>query len=65
MKRNKTSVRKLAGDALLVGAVLAANKLFNRKEEDKTEVDMRDPKLQRKLTMLSVVYHAIGIFYNE
>jgi hypothetical protein len=65
MKQKKTSIRKLAGDVLMMGAVLAANKLLKRKEENRTGVDMHDPKLQRKLTMLSVVYHAIGIFYNE
>jgi hypothetical protein len=64
MKRNKTSIRKLAGDALLVGAVLTANKLLRPKKEEE-KLDMHDPKLQRKLTWLSVVYHAIGIFYNE
>jgi hypothetical protein len=65
MKKNKASIPKLAGDALLLGAVMLANKVLDKSERRIKNNPVSDKALNRKLTITSIVYHAIGIFYNE
>jgi hypothetical protein len=65
MKKIKTSIPKLAGDAVLLGAVMFANKILDKTEKRMNAHPFSDKQLQRKLTITSIVYHAIGIFYNE
>jgi hypothetical protein len=65
MKTRKTTVQRLAADALLITAVALANRCLKTKEPPMVKRDSDEKSLSRKLTMVSLVYHVIGIFYNE
>ena len=38
---------------------------LKRLEKKKAESEIDEEEFERKLTVLAIVYHAIGIFYNE
>ena len=65
MRKRKNSVLKLAGDAAFVAAITVVNHCLADKEDAMVKRDGDEKSLNRKLTVVSLVYHAIGIFYNE
>ena len=65
MKNRKTSVQRLMADAALIAAVALVNRCLKTKAAPLVKRDGDEKSLSRKLTVVSLVYHAIGIFYNE
>jgi hypothetical protein len=65
MRKRKNSISQLAADAAFIAAVTLANRCLASKENTEIKRDGDEKSLNRKLTMVSLVYHAIGIFYNE
>jgi len=65
MKKSKNNIRRLARDAAFVAAITLVNRCLEQKESAMVQRDGDGKKLNRRLTMVSLVYHAIGIFYNE
>ncbi len=65
MRVRKNSVLKLAGDAAFIAAIALANRCLAGKETPAVKRDDNEKRLNRKLSMVSLVYHALGIFYNE
>jgi len=65
VRKRKNTVLKLAGDAAFVAAITLINRCFESKETPTVKRDVDEKSLNRKLTLVSLVYHAIGIFYNE
>ena len=65
MKRRKNNIRKLAGDAAFVAGIALVNRCLEKRDNAMVQRDGDGEKLNRKLTLVSLVYHAIGIFYNE
>ena len=65
MKHYKPSIKKLAGEAVLLGVAVLANKFLEKTEKKINEHNRSDKALERKLAITSIIYHAIGIFYNE
>ena len=65
MKNRKTTVQRFAADAILIVAVALANRCLKTKDTPMVKRDGNEKSLNRKLTVVSLVYHAIGIFYNE
>jgi hypothetical protein len=65
MKRRKNTLRKLASDAAFVAAITLVNRYIEKKESVVVHRERDGEKLNRRLTMVSIVYHLIGVFYNE
>lgn len=65
MRKKKTSLLKTAGEAVALGALALTSRCIEKIENRKKAEPMDEEKLNRQLTVLSVVFHAIGIFYNE
>ncbi len=65
MKKNKAPLRDLAGDLLLLGALVVTKSCVSRIESRMREKNRDKEKLERSLTMAAVLYQVIGIFYNE
>ncbi len=56
---------KLAGDAAFVAAITLINRCIEKKESGTVCHDEDAEKLNRRLTMVSIVYNLLGVFYNE
>ncbi|HLP20981.1 MAG TPA: hypothetical protein VK174_11800 [Chitinophagales bacterium] len=65
MRNTKPDMKKLAGSILMLGALAATKKILDKVNKPEERLDRNDKNLERKLAITSVVYHAIGIFYNE
>jgi hypothetical protein len=65
MRKRKNTALKLARDVAFVAAITLANRCLKNKETPLVKRDGNEKSLNRKLTLVSLVYHAIGIFYNE
>ena len=65
MRVRKNKILKLAGDAAFIAAIALANRCLMDRHTPMVKRDDNEKQLNRKLTMVSLVYHAIGIFYNE
>ena len=65
MSARKSKILKLAADAAFIAAIALTNRCLASKETPMVKRDDNEKQLNRKLTMVSLVYHAIGIFYNE
>jgi hypothetical protein len=65
VRKRKNTVLQLAGDAAFIAAITIANRCLKSKETSLVKRDGDEKNLNRKLTVVSLVYHAIGIFYNE
>lgn len=48
-----------------LGAMVIANKLLERKGDKQPEQISDKEELDKKLLTVSLLYHAIGIFYND
>ena len=65
MRKRKNTVLKLAGDAAFVATIALVNRCLETKQTPMVKRHGDEKGLNRKLTLVSLVYHAIGIFYNE
>ncbi len=62
--KKKPEHKKLVRDVALLGAMILVNKLAHAMEQRRPAKDSEEI-LKRKLTIASLLYHAIGIVYNE
>ena len=58
-------MKKLAGNILMLGALAATKKILDKVNEPEERLGREEKNLERKLAITSIIYHAIGIFYNE
>jgi len=65
MKRRKPDTRGLIADTAFIVAISLVNRCLKVKENTTVKRDGDEKSLSRKLTLVSLVYHAIGILYNE
>jgi hypothetical protein len=65
MKRQKHNTKALIADAAFIAAISLANRCLKPEKSEMVNRDVDEKSLSRKLTLVSLVYHAIGIFYNE
>ena len=65
MKPSKTSTGKFIAYSLLLGAFTFSKICLERIEMKKSESGRDEKALRRRLTLTTLIYHAIGIFYNE
>ena len=65
MKRRKHNARGLIADAAFIAAVTLMHRCLKAEKTGTVSRDVDEKNLSRKLTLVSLVYHAIGIFYNE
>ena len=64
MKRRKSDTGSLLGQLLVVGAAALVEKISASKNKP---IKARDDEkaIERKVTLAHIMYHAIGIFYND
>ena len=65
MKKRRSTVLKLTGDAAFVAAITLANRYMEKSEGTWVKRDGDEKRLNRQLALVNIIYHAIGIFYNE
>jgi hypothetical protein len=65
MKRRKHNARGLMADAAFIAAISLVNRCLKPEKSEMVNRDVEEKSLSRKLTLVSLAYHAIGIFYNE
>jgi hypothetical protein len=65
MPRRKNNTRSLLKQVAVLGALVITKKLLDKTGSHEPELKHDDRHLERKLAITAVIYHAIGIFYNE
>jgi len=65
MKKRKSHLWQLINDAAFVAGITIVNKCLEKKESPLVQRDLDVESLNKRLTVVSLVYHAIGVFYNE
>ncbi len=65
MPRRKTNTRSLLKQVAVLGALVVTKKLLDKTGSNAPELKHDDRHLERKLAITAVIYHAIGIIYNE
>jgi hypothetical protein len=65
MKRRKLDTRRLIADTAFIVAISLVNRCLKPEKNGMVNRDMDEKSLSRKLTLVSLVYHAIGVLYNE
>lgn len=66
MRKKSSPMSKLIGDAAFVAAIALANRCLEKyASRPLVKRDMDGAELNRRLSIVNLVYHAIGIFYNE
>lgn len=66
MPRRKNNTRSLLKQVAVLGALVVTKKLLDKTGSHEPELKHDDHHhLERKLAITAVIYHAIGIFYNE
>lgn len=65
MSHTKPDIKKLAGSILMLGALAVTKKILDKANEPDDNICRDEKNLERKLAITAVIYHAIGIFYNE
>ena len=65
MKKQSSSLLKTAGSLPLLAALIVVEKFSQKIKVRGRQPNENTSVSNRKLTMLSIVYHAIGVFYNE
>lgn len=65
MKRTKPNMKTLLGSVAMLGALAVTKKILDKVNQPDDGLRRDDKNLERKLAITSIVYHAIGIFYNE
>ena len=65
MKQNKTSIRIYFSDALLFGAFAVTKVCLEKIGKHMDNKSKQEEATKRNLTMMILIYQAIGIFYNE
>ena len=63
--KHKNNIAKLAGQIALVATAALLNRCLEKRERTTVHRHGDSEKLNRQLTIVSLVYHAIGILYNE
>jgi hypothetical protein len=49
----------------MLGALAVTKKILDKANEPDDNICRDEKNLERKLAITAVIYHAIGIFYNE
>lgn len=65
MPRRKATTRSLLKQVAVLGALAVTKKLLDKTGNNDSEPKYDDRNLERKLAITAIIYHAIGIFYNE
>lgn len=65
MKKKRIPLCSVCRDAAVVGVYLLANSAKNKWQQRQQRGSLSEEELQTKLTRLSILYHLIGIIYNE
>jgi hypothetical protein len=65
MAKRKNTALKLLADAAFVAGIALTNHCLENKQHTPVKRDLDEKQLNRNLTLMSLLYHAIGIFYNE
>jgi hypothetical protein len=65
MKMKKKSLIKMVGSFQVLATALLIEKGLQKIERRLHDFNDTEKTTNRKLTALSIIYHAIGIFYNE
>ena len=65
MKNSKNRMLKLAGDAAFVAAITLINRFLEKRETSLLKRSDDEKALNRKLNLVNILYHMIGVFYNE
>jgi hypothetical protein len=65
MRKNKNDISKLAGEMAFVAAITLLNRCMEKKEHVMVHRNGDEKQLKRNLNLVNLIYHAIGIFYNE
>ncbi len=63
-KQRKTALQ-LAADIAAITAIALLNQCSKNKEKPLVKRDGDEKSLNKRLAIVNLVYHAIGIFYNE
>jgi hypothetical protein len=64
MKKRKKNTSSLLGKLLVVGFAALVEKISTT-ETKPQKAGNEEKSIERKVTMAHIIYHAIGIFYNE
>lgn len=65
MRKPKNKNCSLIPDVALVATITLINRFMETRDQPMVKRDGDEKKLNRKLTVVSLVYHALGLFYNE
>jgi hypothetical protein len=65
MRKRKRGMERLLADAAFVGVITVLNRCLETRNTPMIKRGDDEKSLSRKLTLVSLVYHAIGILYNE
>ncbi|MFN8297781.1 MAG: hypothetical protein U0T75_01650 [Chitinophagales bacterium] len=65
MKKKRHTLCSVCRDAAVVGVYLLANSAKSKWQQHKQQGNLTEEELQTRLTRLSILYHLIGIIYNE
>jgi len=65
MKRKKSKIGKLVSDAAFVATITLINRCLETKDRSMVKRDGDEKELSRKLSLVNIVYHMVGVFYNE
>ena len=65
MPKKKAVAAQLVRDAIMLASVRLLNRLMDDKEQPLVVRDGNEERLKRNLNIVNLVYHALGIFYNE
>ena len=65
MRKPKNRRSNLIADAALVTTITLLNRCMETRERPMVQRDGDEKSLNRKLTIVSLAYHAIGLLYNE
>jgi len=63
--KRKKSVIKSAGEIGLLATAVVIERCMQKIERHQTKLIDREAATKRKLAVTSIIYHALGIFYNE
>ena len=65
MARKKIIPTELVRDAMMLASIRLLNRWMDDKEQPFVVRDGNEERLKRNLNIVNLVYHALGIFYNE
>mgnify|MGYP000932254841 CR=1 FL=1 len=65
MKKKQKTILGCCRDAALIGTYLLAEKGIAKLKQRKQQGALTEEQFQKRMTALTVVYHLMGIIYNE